>query len=173
MFTHKKTPHGIGLFPLHNNFNMSGFILNELLDKLTSRWSSRLESNSLELRVATADVKRRQVTYEYTVTDDEIFRGYLDSGWLSTVVDNASDPLICAISNDLQSYTSSLTVHTLEPVLAGARVEIVCRLVQMEPRMLQTTVVFRDIRKRGLVYATGVLTIMHKDVNNNTAVAKL
>ncbi|KAJ2859310.1 hypothetical protein FB639_005799, partial [Coemansia asiatica] len=74
---------------------MSGFILNELLDKLRNRDASDTRfGSSLELRVAKADAKNRTVIYEYEVTEDEVYRGYLDSGWLSTVVDNATDPLI-------------------------------------------------------------------------------
>ncbi|KAJ2361973.1 hypothetical protein H4S02_011509 [Coemansia sp. RSA 2611] len=144
---------------------MSGFILNELLDKLTKRdFSTTRFGSSLELRVATADAKKRTVVYEYEVTEDEIFRGYLDSGWLSTVVDNATDPLIRAIvANPTNSYTTSLTVHTLEPILAGTRVEIVCRLVQVEGRLLQSTVAFRDAQRKTLVYATGVHTLLYKD----------
>ncbi|KAJ2008377.1 hypothetical protein GGI02_003340 [Coemansia sp. RSA 2322] len=144
---------------------MSGFILNELLDKLSKRDAGATHfGGSLELRVATADAKKRMVVYEYEVTEEEIFRGYLDSGWLSTVVDNATDPLIRATTaSPATSFTSSLTVHTLEPVLPGTRLEIVCRLVLVEGRLLQSTVAFRDAQRRNVVYATGVLTLVYKD----------
>ncbi|KAJ1720317.1 hypothetical protein LPJ53_005048 [Coemansia erecta] len=143
---------------------MSGFILNELLDKLRNKDTSDTRfGSSLELRVATADAKKRMVVYEYEVTDDEIYRGHLDSGWLSTVVDNATDPLIRAVANSNNTLTTSLTVSTLEPAMAGSRVEIVCRLVQFEGRMLQAVVTFRDARRRNVVYATGVHTAIYKD----------
>ncbi|KAJ2371280.1 hypothetical protein IW150_004665 [Coemansia sp. RSA 2607] len=143
---------------------MSGFILNELLDKLRNKDTNDTRfGSSVELRVATADAKTRTVVYEYELTDDEIYRGYLDSGWLSTVVDNATDPLIRAVANNQNTLTTSLTVNTLEPALAGARVEIICRLVQFEGRMLQAVVTFRDARRRATVYATGVHTAVYKD----------
>ncbi|KAI9501463.1 hypothetical protein GGI25_002006 [Coemansia spiralis] len=143
---------------------MSGFILNELLDKLSKRNNTRFGS-SLELHVATADIKSRTVVYEYEVTEDEIFRGYLDSGWLSTVVDHATDPLICAAAgtHTPSTYTSSLTVHTLEPILPTTHMEIVCRLVQAEGRLLQTTVLFRDATRKHIVYASGVHSLLYKD----------
>ncbi|KAI8320984.1 hypothetical protein GQ54DRAFT_198063 [Martensiomyces pterosporus] len=153
---------------------MSGLILHEFLDKLTSFNSSNATwfGSSLELRLVTADAKRRQVVYEYEVTEDEIFRGYLDSGWLSTVVDNATDPLICAVANNTNTFTTSLTVHTLEPILPGTRLEIVCKLVQFQGRLLQSSAVFRDARKPGLVYATGMHTMLYKETVGNVA-AKL
>ncbi|KAJ1665525.1 hypothetical protein IW140_003152 [Coemansia sp. RSA 1813] len=144
---------------------MSGFILDELLDKLPKRNdsdSSRFGS-SLALRVATADAKHRTVVYEYEVTEDEIFHGYLASGWLSTIVDHATEPLVCLTANPPSSYATSLNVHTLEPVLPGTRIEIACKLVQAEGRLLQTTVSFRDARRRSVVYATGVQSLICKD----------
>ncbi|KAJ1872657.1 hypothetical protein H4R99_006896 [Coemansia sp. RSA 1722] len=148
---------------------MSGFILNELLDKLRNRDASDTRFGSgLELRVAKADAKNRTVVYEYEVTEDEVYRGYLDSGWLSTVVDNATDPLIRAVVNNNNTVTTSLTVNTLEPALVGCRLEIICRLVQFEGRLVQAVVTFRDAVKRGVVYATGIHTAVYRD-----SVAKL
>ncbi|KAJ2724856.1 hypothetical protein GGI07_001709 [Coemansia sp. Benny D115] len=143
---------------------MSGFILNELLEKLNKRDKNDTRfGSSLELRVATADAKKRTVTYEYEVGEDELYRGYLDSGWLSTVVDNATDPLIRAVANNDNTVTTSLTVNTLEPTLRGTLLEIICRLVQFEGRMLQATVTFRDARKKNIVYATGMHTVVYRD----------
>ncbi|KAJ2664326.1 hypothetical protein IWW48_000843 [Coemansia sp. RSA 1200] len=149
---------------------MSGFILNELLDKLSDRSHPRFGS-TLPLRVATADAKSRTVTYEYEVTDDEIIHGHLSGGWLSTIIDHATEPLIYLTINNsdghflstVSSYASTLTVHILEPVVSGTRIEIVCRLVLADARMLQTTVTFRDPSRKSLVYATGVQSLISKD----------
>ncbi|KAJ2514448.1 hypothetical protein GGI11_004081 [Coemansia sp. RSA 2049] len=153
---------------------MSGFILNELLDKLSDRSHPRFGS-TLPLRVATADAKSRTVTYEYEVTDDEIIHGHLSSGWLSTIIDHATEPLIYLTINNksnndnghflsaVSSYASTLAVHILEPVAPGTRIEIVCRLVLADARMLQTTVTFRDPGRKSLVYATGVQSLISKE----------
>ncbi|KAJ2761936.1 hypothetical protein H4S06_000941 [Coemansia sp. BCRC 34490] len=150
---------------------MSGFILNELLDKLSDRSHPRFGS-TLPLRVATADAKSRTVTYEYEVTDDEIIHGHLSSGWLSTIIDHATEPLIYLTINNnndghflsaVSSYASTLNVHILEPVAPGTRIEIVCRLVLADARMLQTTVTFRDPGRKSLVYATGVQSLISKE----------
>ncbi|KAJ1895685.1 hypothetical protein LPJ66_004441 [Kickxella alabastrina] len=143
---------------------MSGFIFNELLDKLRTKDTSTTRFGSkLDLRVATANAQTRTITYEYAITSDEVYRGYLDSGWLSTVVENATDPLICAATSNSNMVTSSLTVNTLEPVMAGVVVEIVCRLVLFEGRMVQAVVTFRDARRRNMVYAAGVHTLIYKE----------
>ncbi|KAJ2393558.1 hypothetical protein GGI23_005019 [Coemansia sp. RSA 2559] len=144
---------------------MSGFILNELLDKLPKRNTSNTSrfGSTLALRVATADAKNRTVIYSYEVTEDEIFHGYLASGWLSTIIDHATEPLVCLTATPPVSYTTSLNVHTLEPVLPGTRIEIACKLVQADGRLVQTTVAFRDAVRKSLVYATGVQSLICKD----------
>ncbi|KAJ2548049.1 Succinate dehydrogenase assembly factor 2 mitochondrial [Coemansia sp. RSA 1933] len=105
---------------------MSGFILNELLDKLPNRNTSDASrfGSTLSLRIATADAKHRTVIYEYEVTEDEIFHGYLASGWLATIMDHATEPLVCLAAPTPDSYSTALNVHTLEPVLPGTRIEI-------------------------------------------------
>ncbi|KAJ1965471.1 hypothetical protein GGI12_000743 [Dipsacomyces acuminosporus] len=153
---------------------MSGLILQDLLDKLNEAQNSTRFGGSVELRLAKADARNRQVIYEYEVTEDEIFRGYLDSGWLATVVDNATDPLICAVANNTNTFTTSLTVHTVEPILPGTRLEIVCKLVQFHGRLLQSSALFRDANRHNVVYATGMHTMLYKEnVNGAGAVAKL
>ncbi|ORX64834.1 hypothetical protein DL89DRAFT_156600 [Linderina pennispora] len=143
---------------------MSGLIMREFLDRIAAgRIPSGNYGSAIDLQIATADAKQRRVTYEYTVTASEVSRNYLDEGWLATVTDNATDPLICAVADTRNTFTTSLTVNNLEKIEAGVRLEIECRVIMFQGRMLQATAVFRDAAKPGTVYAMGLHTMVYKD----------
>ncbi|KAJ1943588.1 hypothetical protein EC988_006197 [Linderina pennispora] len=131
--------------------------------QLNRRIPSGNYGSAIDLQIATADAKQRRVTYEYTVTASEVSRNYLDEGWLATVTDNATDPLICAVADTRNTFTTSLTVNNLEKIEAGVRLEIECRVIMFQGRMLQATAVFRDAAKPGTVYAMGLHTMVYKD----------
>ncbi|KAJ2158752.1 hypothetical protein GGF46_003533 [Coemansia sp. RSA 552] len=141
---------------------MSSALLDGLVAACVNSAEGQWYGSGLGLEVAETNLAQRRVVYRYRVTGDEVSCGRLDAGWLATVVDNATDPLICAVGQSTKSLTTSLTVHTADAVLVGAPIEIECRAEQVRPRMVYATATFRDARRRHIVYATGHHTMVLK-----------
>ncbi|KAJ1832087.1 hypothetical protein IWW55_006554 [Coemansia sp. RSA 2706] len=139
-------------------------MLDGLLDKaVRQRAAGAWYGSDVDLRVSRVDPDQRRVRYSYSVTGRELSCGCLDSGWLATVVDNATDPLACFVAGSTNTLSTSLSVHTLEPVLVDTLLEIECLVVAHRDRCVQATATFRDARVPHVIYATGAHTMVYRD----------
>ncbi|ORX72644.1 hypothetical protein DL89DRAFT_281376 [Linderina pennispora] len=104
--------------------------------------------------VISVDVSTLSFDAQTVITSDEIgIAGTLDEGWVATVTDNLTSPLMVVAGKGMPSVTTSLSTKALCPIKPGTRIIIENKMVSTS-QPPATTTVFRDATTPEVVYAT-------------------